>query len=297
MTLLLLAGAGAWWLLLYALISPVVFRLAILAADDYGLFMLPTLLRLRAAMRERQIVVYYQPKISLRTNAVTGVEALARWLHPERGLLLPAQWLPPSDIKWLERQFGEYVLDAAISQAREWERAGTPVVVSVNVSPWLFVEEQLPRRIAAALERHGLPPSLLVVELTEAALALSGSGETVARELAEIGVGLAIDDFGIGHSSMERLLRLPVRELKIDRRFVAGLRSGSRECAILRAALSLREDIGLSVVAEGVEAPETLELLRAAGCDAAQGFLLARPCPPDAVTDRLRTPLRLIASA
>lgn len=239
-------------------------------------------LRVRRAMARGEIVMHYQPKVSLTTGELVGVEALARWRHPRRGLLAPGEWMAGAELAWTERRFARYTLEAAIEQAHRWlHEEGLDILVCVNVTPRCFADGYLPEFVTDALERAGLGPERLQIELTEAALDLSPAAIDVARRLNELGIGLALDDFGVGHSSMERLARLPINELKIDRRFVMHHARLPREAAIVRGAIDLSHALGVAVTAEGVETRHDLDALRRDGCDTAQGYLYAPALDPD----------------
>lgn len=260
------------WLVLYAALLPVGFRMLILAgarAEPGRAFRGIAVWR---AMRRGEIVLHYQPKIRLGSGGFTGVEALARWDHPRRGLLAPAEWLGATEARWLERRFCAYVLRAAVGQAARWHAEGRDFTVCVNVSQQCFASRSLPRQVQRLLEESGLPASYLCIELTEEALALSDRSIAVAEQLTELGVLLALDDFGVGHSSMERLVGLPLHELKIDRRFVSRMVASDRNGAVVRAAIDLAHSLGMIVTAEGVESAEILDSLERLGCDIAQGF-------------------------
>lgn len=261
-------------------------------------------------MRAGEIAFYYQPKISLRTGRPVGVEALARWVHPERGVLPPRDWIVATETPWLERRFLRYALGATCAQIAEWRARGVvDLTVCVNVSPRSFADPGLPELVAGTLERHGLPAATLGIELTEAALEVGPAHATAADELTRLGVGLALDDFGIGHSAMDRLVRLPLGELKIDRRFVVHHPTRVREAAVVTAAIALAHSLDMVCTAEGVESPAALTALAREECDLAQGFAIARPMPAAelerwvvdreaASTDRFETQPRLrLASA
>lgn len=275
------ADVGDVWIVLYCALLPVAYRLLTLGATQAEPGRLLAGIQVWRAMRHGQIVLHYQPKVSLDSGAATGVEALARWEHPRRGLLAPSHWLAATEHRWLQWRFCTYVLRAAIRQAAAWRRAGQDFVVCVNVSPCCFVSRSLPKAIARLLAEHDLPATYLCVELTEEALDLSDRSLAVARELTEIGVVLALDDFGVGHSSMDRLVGLPLHELKIDRRFVSRMVASDRNRAVVLAAIGLAHSLDMVVVAEGVETAEIMRSLEALGCDVAQGYLISRPLPCD----------------
>jgi EAL domain-containing protein (putative c-di-GMP-specific phosphodiesterase class I) len=238
-------------------------------------------LRLWRALRRGEIVFHYQPKILVATGQPVAVEALARWEHPTRGLLAPARWLHLLDVRWLERRFLHYTLDTVLGQAARWKSTKWDLTVCLNVSPRSFCDPRLPGEVWAALDRHGLAPADIMIELTEAALDISPVTAQVAERLNELGVALSLDDFGIGHSAMERLVRLPLGELKIDRSFVTELPAKVRESAVVRAAIGLAQHLDMACVAEGVETPAALDSLRHQGCDVAQGYHISRPLAPN----------------
>lgn len=269
------------WIVLYAAALPVIFRLLILASDQAEPSRLLRSAQVWRAMRRGEIVLYYQPKVLIGSDVLQGVEALARWEHPRRGTLAPEEWLDATEHRWLTRRFCAYVIGQAAGQAAVWRAAGRDFPICVNVSPACFSQQGLPRLVARCLAQHELPASYLVVELTEEALELSGDSIAVAEQLTDLGVALSLDDFGTGHSSMDRLVGLPLTELKIDKRFVSRMVVNDRNQAVVRAAISLGHSLGMTVVAEGVESRETVDSLEVAGCDIAQGFLFSQALPPD----------------
>lgn len=275
------ANVDDFWIVLYSALLPVGFRLLILASDQAQPSRLWRSAQVWGAMRRGEIVLHYQPKVNVATGAPAGVEALARWNHPRRGLLAPAGWLSATEHRWLEWRFCSYVLREAVRQAAAWRAAGNDVVVCVNVSPCCFVRRGLPRLVARTLAQHDLPASHLCVEMTEEALDLSEQSLAISRELRDMGVTLALDDFGVGHSSMDRLVGLPIDELKIDRRFVSRMVTSDRNGAVVRAAVGLAHNLGMVVVAEGVESPEIMESLTELGCDVVQGFLFSPALPSE----------------
>jgi diguanylate cyclase (GGDEF)-like protein len=246
---------------------------------------------LRRAIDQGELVLHYQPKVDLRTNRVPAVEALMRWNHPERGLIAPAQFLPLAEQTGLIVPLTSFALDAALGQCRAWADEGLDVQVAVNVSERSLLDCEFPFEVAALLARSALPDDPLQLELTERSLIcdLAVAGDVVGR-LHELGVRLSVDDFGTGYSSFSRLRDLHIDELKIDRSFVTDMAQDGQGLAIVRSAIDLAHNLGLDVVAEGVERPETLAELRELGCDAAQGFLLGRPVPAEELTARLRSP-------
>jgi diguanylate cyclase len=231
---------------------------------------------LRQAVESRQFVVEYQPILNLRTGLITGVEALVRWNHPDQGRLLPADFIAIAEQTGLINPLTTIVLNEAIGS---WapQRAGSPLSVAVNLSPRSLQNPEMPGVIADVLHAAGLPPSLLTLEITENIL-MSDPARSMdcLAQLHAMGVRLAIDDFGTGYSSLSYLRRLAVDELKIDRSFIAGLGVGMDE-VIVRSTIDLAHNLGLTVVAEGVESDVVQTMLAAMGCDAVQGTYISAP--------------------
>jgi diguanylate cyclase (GGDEF)-like protein/PAS domain S-box-containing protein len=239
---------------------------------------------LRRALEGNELQLHYQPKVDLKTRAVVGAEALLRWVHPKRGFVPPVEFIPLAEQTGLIRPLTRWVLDRAAGEARAWERAGRPMPVAVNVSARSFHDGRIVDDVAEALLAHDLRAQGLVVEVTESAvMSDEGRAADVLTNLAGRGVAVAIDDFGMGFSSLNLLRRLPVHELKIDKSFVIGMAKEGGEdtafedTAIVRSTADLAHNLGLSVVAEGVEDQWTLDLLASFGCDQAQGYHIARP--------------------
>ncbi|HEY6566011.1 MAG TPA: EAL domain-containing protein, partial [Actinomycetota bacterium] len=239
---------------------------------------------LRRAIDDGALTLFFQPKIDLEHRSVVGFEALARWHHPERGMITPDVFITLAEHSGLIRRLTSFVLDAAITQATAWRDAGLDLPVAVNLSVRDLVDPGLPAEIAAILERSGLPADRLQLEITEGSVMDQPERALATLDaLSALGVGLSVDDFGTGYSSLAYLQRLPVRELKIDRSFVMELGSNESDCEIVRSTIDLGHSLGLSVVAEGVEDEGSLTFLGAAGCDVAQGFFIAHPMPADDV--------------
>ena len=242
-------------------------------------------LRLAIEQPERgELSLHYQPKVDARDGRITGVEALLRWRHPERGMVGPAVFIPVAERYGLIDRLGAWVIDQACAQMRDWQSQGLRLRVAVNLSMHQLRQAGLVDRVRAALLRHGLTPSRLMFEITESA-AMDDSDATgrVFDELAALGTALSIDDFGTGYSSLAYLRRLPSRQLKIDRSFVMDLDTCSDAVAIVEAVIRLAHALGLSVVAEGVETASQRDLLCQLQCDELQGYLFARPVPGDTV--------------
>ncbi len=237
---------------------------------------------LRRAVDEGELVLYYQPQIDLKTGALTSVEALVRWMHPKRGLVGPDEFIPLAERTGLIKRLTRTVLTEAIRQARAWELAGLRVPIAVNLSMRNIHDPQLPQTIAQLLQRWDARPDLLRLEMTETVLAADPQRALQTMDaLRAMGVHIALDDFGIGYSSLAYLNRLPLDEIKIDRSFVLGMIDEESSATIVRATVDLGHGLGYGVVAEGVENAETRQRLTALGCDAIQGFLVARPMPAD----------------
>jgi diguanylate cyclase (GGDEF)-like protein/PAS domain S-box-containing protein len=237
---------------------------------------------IRRALDTNQLRLLYQPKVSVRTGAMTGVEALVRWEHPERGLLLPDLFIPLAEDSGLIRHIGRWVLHTACAQALAWQAEGTgPIRVAVNLSPRQFSDERLVIEIAHALAQTELPAHLLEIEITESMMMENPerAAETL-REIKEMGVHVSIDDFGTGYSSLARLKKFPIESVKIDRSFIRDIAVDPDDAAIVSAVIAMAHSLRLKVVAEGVETPEQVKFLRERGCDEIQGFYYSRPIPP-----------------
>src|SRR3954468_7343127 len=257
-------------------------------SDRYTPERLAMLGELRAGLETGQLVVFYQPKSDAKTGVVVGVEALARWEHPTRGLLPPDEFIPLAENTGLIGELTFEVLRQALAQVRAWQRAGMRLGVSVNLSARQLTDLDLPRDVEALLRDYGLPPAMLTLEVTESTIMADPSRTlTVLRLLAELGVGLSIDDFGTAYSSLSYLKRVDAQELKIDRSFVMGMSHNSNDAVIVCSTIELGHNLGLRMVAEGVEDANTWRLLRTLGCDVVQGYHLSRPLPPAQITDWL----------
>jgi diguanylate cyclase (GGDEF)-like protein len=259
------------------------------ARDGEGRHRLETVEQLRAGIAAGELVLHYQPKLDLRTGAVDGVEALVRWAHPDRGLLAPDAFIHLAESSGLMPQLTAAVLDQALAQCRAWADAGLELDVSVNVSPTDLVNENFPVEVAAALLRHRLPPTRLVLEVTESLLMADRERAVLVLErLREAGVGISIDDYGTGYSSLAYVASLPVTELKLDRTFVTSMDS-PRAAAVVTSTLQLARSLGLVLVAEGVEDVATIAALADLDCDVVQGYHVSRPLPPGQLEAWLRT--------
>jgi diguanylate cyclase (GGDEF)-like protein len=235
---------------------------------------------LRRALEREELVLHYQPQIDVSTGAVLGVEALVRWQHPEHGLLPPSEFIELAEVSGTIQPLTKWVVRTAVRQAAELATAGHHLVMSANVSARNLYDPDLVKGIGEDLAASDLPPELLMLELTESELVDDPSQVmTVLSLVSGMGVRLAIDDFGTGWSSLSNLTRLPIHQIKIDRSFVSQMLLGGDDAIIVRSIVDLGHNLGLAVVAEGVEDELTMTALADLGCDQAQGYLLCRPVP------------------
>jgi diguanylate cyclase (GGDEF)-like protein len=259
------------------------------ANDTYTPARLTLLAELRRAIDNRELVLHFQPKASLRSGEVASVEALVRWQHPDRGLIFPDEFVPAVQHTGLIRPLTLYVIDEALRQCRSWQEGGLALSVSVNLSMRNLVDVEFPEHVAELLVKHDLAPQWLELEITESTmLADPVRTKQVLDRLSAMGVRLSLDDFGTGYSSLSYLKRLPLDELKIDRSFVMNMLENEDDAVIVRSTIDLGRNLGLEVVAEGVETRETWGQLRRLGCDVAQGYYLTRPVPPEELERWLR---------
>jgi EAL domain-containing protein (putative c-di-GMP-specific phosphodiesterase class I)/GGDEF domain-containing protein len=236
----------------------------------------------RQAVEQGRIIVHYQPKVDLGHRELVGVEALVRWMHPEFGLVSPAEFVEAIEATGSIDILLEHVLDSVLAQLWQWRSAGVHIAASVNLSVHNLLAEDFPATVAAALRRHQVPAHLLTFEITESNVMTDPEHSLpVLRELHAMGIRLSVDDFGTGYSSLAYLRRLPIDEIKIDRSFVQGMGTDLSDLAIVRAIVDLGHSLGLRVVAEGVEEEAARDALREMSCDEAQGFLISRPMPLD----------------
>jgi diguanylate cyclase (GGDEF)-like protein/PAS domain S-box-containing protein len=235
---------------------------------------------LRRAIDERELVLHYQPKLDLRSGQVASVEALLRWHHPTRGLVGPNEFIDVAQETSLIKPLTLYVIDDALRQCRAWLEDGLTLAVAVNVSTRNLIDLDFPEQVGALLAKWGIGPELLELEITESAIVADMFRmRGVLERLGAMGLRLSVDDFGTGYTSLGYLRRLPISELKIDRSFVSHMATSEEDAVIVRSTIDLGRNLGLGVVAEGVEDAEVLEALRELGCDVAQGYLLSRPIP------------------
>jgi EAL domain-containing protein (putative c-di-GMP-specific phosphodiesterase class I) len=253
---------------------------------------LRSLHELRSTIGREQVVLWYQPQIRISTGVVEGVEALARWEHPTRGLLGPDRFIPLLEDAGLLTGWTHDILVNALDQAAEWAGLGMPLRVAVNVSGDFLIEPGSTDRVLPLLHERGLDPSLLTLEITEQHVI--DDADRVAAALAPLraaGVRVSLDDFGTGFNSLTSLHGLDVDELKLDRSFVSALTTDARARALVRSIVGLARDLGIETVAEGVQCEEELTILAEVGCTSAQGYLISKPVPAGAIARASLRPL------
>src|SRR6202044_1853116 len=248
--------------------------------DDNSLSRLVLLGDLRRAIADRALTLYYQPKVNSGTGELSSVEALIRWQHPRLGWLQPDEFIPLAESTVIIHALTAEVLRLALTQARKWADAGRSFPVSVNISARSLLDSTFPAQVRELLDAYGVRPHLLCLELTETAVMTDRDlALTVLQALDSMDVSLSIDDFGTGYSSMSYLKTLPVKELKIDRSFVMGMADDPDSAVIVRSAIDLGHNLGMTVVAEGVQDGTAQSRLADMGCDLVQGYQICRPIP------------------
>jgi EAL domain-containing protein (putative c-di-GMP-specific phosphodiesterase class I) len=250
--------------------------------DGHSLRRLALMGELRQTIAAGQLTLHYQPKVTLATGQLQGVEALVRWPHPERGLIPPAEFIPLAEQTGVIGLLTQWVLDTALRQARAWRDQGLACPVAVNLSARLLHDPSVVDTIVGLLDAWGLDADGLEIEITESAVMADPAGAlAILTRLHDRGIRLSIDDFGTGYSSLAYLQRLPIDMIKIDQSFVRELATNGDDAAIARAIVDLGHTLGMGVVAEGVEDDATRARLTALGCDVAQGYYIGRPVPAD----------------
>jgi diguanylate cyclase (GGDEF)-like protein len=259
------------------------------AHDNYNAERLALVAELRRAIDRGELRLHYQPKASLPSRQPHAVEALMRWQHPTRGLLSPDEFIPVAEQTGLIEPLTAWLLDTALDQLTAWQSDVPQLTMAVNLSARTLQRNDFPAVVAAALERSGIPPHRLLLEVTETALVSDPlRAAAVLHELSAIGIGLSLDDFGSGYTSLSQLRSLPVNELKIDKSFVMAMVGSAGDAAIVRSVIELGHNLGMTVVAEGVESLATLEAVTDLGCDVAQGFWFSKPRAADEIADWVR---------
>jgi EAL domain-containing protein (putative c-di-GMP-specific phosphodiesterase class I) len=250
---------------------------------------------LRSAAANGELILHYQPIVDLRSGEVLGMEALVRWEHPTRGFLLPGEFIEAAEKSGSIVTIGEWVVDRALADLAALRRSSPrwdAIYVTVNLSAGQLHSADLVPTVADALDRHGVEPFALILEITETVVASDADARAVLDELRGIGVRVALDDFGTGFSSLQYLKELPVDFIKIDRSFVTDSAPGSDGAVVLAAIVALAQGLRLELIAEGIEEPDELTRLRALGTMSGQGYLFARPAPIDAFASLMPEPLK-----
>jgi diguanylate cyclase (GGDEF)-like protein len=258
------------------------------AHDSHSPQQLALLTELGDALRNNQLVLHYQPIITTRGGAIGGVEALLRWQHPQRGLLPPGEFIAQAERSELIKPMTLWVLDTALAQCMTWRRAGIGINVAVNISARNLQDSELPEQVLALCRRHGATPGCLTLEITESAIVTDPvRALDTLTTLTRSGVTIAIDDFGTGYTSLGYLKNLSARHVKIDRSFVTEMTHDENDAVIVRSIIDLAHNLGMTVVAEGVENRDVHDILEILGCDQLQGYYYGKPMPVDALNDWL----------
>ena len=250
---------------------------------------------LRQALSGHQLILHYQPKVSLRNGRIVGAEALIRWHHPAQGMIQPDKFVPLAEETGLILELGSWILDEACRQIRIWLDAGLePIPIAVNISARQF-DNQLPERLQETIKRYRLPCELLKLEITESLL-VRGPEKVIPimNELVALGFNLSLDDFGTGYSSLAYLKKFPITTLKIDRSFVIGVPDEENDCAIAQAIVTMGKQLRQEIVAEGVETQAQMKFLRSLGCDQLQGYLFSPPIAAEEFEHMIREGRRLL---
>jgi EAL domain-containing protein (putative c-di-GMP-specific phosphodiesterase class I) len=255
------------------------------AQDKHSPQRLALMGELHHAIEHNELLLFYQPKINLKTRRILGVEALVRWQHPYRGMIPPDQFILPAEQTGLIHPLTQWVLAAGMRQCKAWREAGMALTVSVNLSARNLLDMKLPGQVAELLRMTGVSAEWMTFEITESAIMADPvRALEILNMLHEMGIRFSIDDFGIGYSSLAYLKKLPVDEIKIDKSFVINMIKNLSDAVIVRSTIELVHNIGLRVVAEGVENKDLWDRLSALGCDMAQGYYMCRPLPAEELT-------------
>ncbi len=259
------------------------------ANDGHSPERLSLLGQLRHAIHADELFLLYQPKIDLNTGVLVGVEALVRWMHPDRGIVPPDDFIPLAERTGLIVQLTQFVLKTALLQVRAWSDSGRRIPVAVNISAIDLGDVDFAGKVKRLLQEHQVPSDLISMEVTESAVMLEPMRATrVLNELDAMGVRISIDDFGAGYTSLAHLQKLPISELKIDRSFISALDDNSADAVVVQTMIELAHSLKMKVVAEGIETPLGMRRLLALGCDVGQGYHLCRPVPPSALEEWCR---------
>ncbi|MBC3873315.1 bifunctional diguanylate cyclase/phosphodiesterase [Undibacterium flavidum] len=237
---------------------------------------------LKHAIEHNELQLYYQPKVDLRSNTISEVEALIRWIHPKRGVIPPDQFIPFAESTGFIATITEWVIERALEQRAAWQTIGLPLSISINISARDLLNAKLPAKFAQLMQTHNASPDWLSLEITESAIMTDPKGAMhVLNQLRQSGLHMSIDDFGTGYSSLAYLKKLPVNELKIDKSFITDMENDPDDATIVRSTIDLGHNMGLRVIAEGVENQATWDALMAMGCDSIQGYFVSRPLAPE----------------
>lgn len=257
--------------------------------DQYNLRQLTLLGELRHAIEKEELILYYQPKVDINAGHITGVEALLRWEHPQHGFMPPDDFIPLLEKTALIKPLTLWTLNTALSQCSRFHQMSLRIGMAVNVSARMLQDQQLAGYIAKLIDNLNLSPDLLTLEITESAI-MAEPEHTFATimQFDSLGLRLSIDDFGTGYSSLSYLQKLPVDELKIDKSFVKHMDTNDNDAKIVRSIIELAHNLGVKVIAEGVETRQTLDILKSINCDLAQGYLMSKPLPVDELNNWLR---------
>jgi EAL domain-containing protein (putative c-di-GMP-specific phosphodiesterase class I) len=244
---------------------------------------------LRSAIERNRFVLHYQPLIEIATGEVTGVEALVRWQHPERGLIFPDSFISRAEELGLIDELSWLVINRGMSEVGQFANGdGKAPILSLNASVYSFHDLKFPDTLVSIAEKNGVSPVNVTIEITETGL-IEELGRTldILARLRMKEVKLSIDDFGTGYATMQQLKNIPATELKVDKSFVENMQSSDQDRILVRKTIEMGHELGMRVIAEGVERPEQLEILRQNGCDGAQGYLFSRPLPPEGLVSWL----------
>jgi EAL domain-containing protein (putative c-di-GMP-specific phosphodiesterase class I) len=240
---------------------------------------------LHHAIEHDELILFYQPKISLKTRRIIGVEALVRWKHPSRGMIPPDQFILPAEQTGLIHPLTQWVMAEGMRQCKAWREAGIDLAVSINLSARNLLDPKLPGQVAEQLKSAGVAPDWMTFEITESAImADPAHALDILMRLHEMGIRFSIDDFGTGYSSLTYLKKLPVETIKIDKSFVINMIKNKDDAVIVRLTIDLAHNLGLKVIAEGVENKDLWDQLAVMGCDEAQGYYMCRPAPSSELT-------------
>lgn len=242
---------------------------------------------LRRAIEFNELSLHLQPQMDLANNSINSFEALLRWNNRKFGFVSPAQFIPIAEASGLIIEIGDWIIDEVCRYQREWQSKGyRPVRIAVNISPKQFRKENFARKIKTALKKYGVPPELLEVEITESSMTNVHETFSILTELKQLGVYVSVDDFGTGYSSLSYLKRYPIDIIKIDQSFIADIAKDDKNEAIIKAIISMSHNLGLEVIAEGIEEPTQVDFLKRHRCQKGQGYLYNKPLPVETIVQQ-----------